>query len=72
MILTRVQIAESFETNYATANRNAQAGSPLELILVAPLMQLCIDTYGWRAVLLLFGGISLHLVAVRLSLSQNW
>ena len=63
-------MAESFQSNYATANGIAQAGSPLGLIVVAPLMQLFLDTYGWRAVFLLMGGISLHLVVLGALLRQ--
>ncbi len=69
-ILTRVVIARYFESNYATANGIGQSGSPLGLIVVAPLVQLFLDTYGWRSAFLLLGVISLHLVACGALLRQ--
>ncbi|XP_071809498.1 monocarboxylate transporter 12-like [Asterias amurensis] len=61
-ILTKVEIARRFEHNYATANGIAQTGNPLGLILVAPLIKLCLDTYGWRGAFLVLGGLNLNLV----------
>ena len=61
-ILTRCAVARRFTTNYAFANGIGHAGSPLGIIVIAPLTQLFIDTYGWRGAMLLLGGIGLHLV----------
>ncbi|XP_071803118.1 monocarboxylate transporter 12-like [Asterias amurensis] len=69
-ILCRVTIAQCFESNYGTANGIAQAGSPLGLIVVAPLVQLFLDIYGWRGAFLLLGGITLHLVVCGALLRQ--
>ncbi|XP_071798847.1 monocarboxylate transporter 12-like [Asterias amurensis] len=60
-ILSKSLIGRCFMTNYATANGIGQIGSPLGLILMAPLVQLLLDTYGWRGAMLLLGGFGLHL-----------
>ena len=61
-ILSKSMIGRCFKTNYATANGIGQIGSPLGLIIMAPLVQLLLDTYGWRGAMLLLGEIGLHLV----------
>ncbi|XP_033638148.1 monocarboxylate transporter 12-like [Asterias rubens] len=70
IILSKSMIGRCFKTNYATANGIGQTGSPLGLILMAPLVQLLLDTYGWRGAMLLLGGISLHLVVCGALLRQ--
>ncbi|XP_071798844.1 monocarboxylate transporter 12-like [Asterias amurensis] len=69
-ILSKSLIGRCFKTNYATANGIGQVGSPLGLILMAPLVQLLLDTYGWRGAMLLLGGIGLHLAVCGALLPQ--
>ena len=63
-------IGRCFKTNYATANGIGQIGSPLGLILMAPLVQLLLDTYGWRGAMLVLGGIGFHVAVCGALLRQ--
>ncbi len=59
-----------FTTNYAIAVGIGHAGSPLGLIIMAPLIQLFLDTYGWRGTMLLLGGINLNIAVCGALLCQ--
>ena len=61
-ILTRSTVGACFSTHYATANGIGHTGTSLGLMIIPPLIQLFLDTYGWRGALLLLGGITFHLV----------
>ncbi|XP_022104889.1 monocarboxylate transporter 13-like isoform X2 [Acanthaster planci] len=60
-ILTRAMIGRCFTTNYATATGIGTSGAAFGLIAAGPIMQLLLDTYGWRGALFLVGGFNLHL-----------
>ncbi|XP_022100068.1 monocarboxylate transporter 12-like [Acanthaster planci] len=60
-ILTRAMAGRHFTTGYAIATGIGTSGHAVGLMLLAPLIQLLLDTYGWRSALLLLGAISLHL-----------
>ncbi|XP_038069324.1 monocarboxylate transporter 12-like [Patiria miniata] len=60
-VLTRAATGRYFTTNYATANGIGTSGHAVGMILMAPLTQLLLDTYGWRGALVLIGALSLHL-----------
>ncbi|XP_038063319.1 monocarboxylate transporter 12-like [Patiria miniata] len=56
-------VGRCFTKNYATANGVARSGYSVGLIVFAPLVQLFLNTYGWRGTLLLVGAITMHSVA---------
>eukprot|EP00057_Strongylocentrotus_purpuratus_P014501 XP_011668975.1 PREDICTED: uncharacterized protein LOC100890876 [Strongylocentrotus purpuratus] len=56
-----VAIAQVFKKGYSRANGIALAGGSIGMMVVPPLLQLCIDQYGWRGALLILVGIQLHL-----------
>ncbi|XP_038058772.1 monocarboxylate transporter 12-like [Patiria miniata] len=61
-VLIKEAIARCFTTNYATATGIARTGDSIGLFVCAPIVQIFIDTYGWRGAMLLVGAISVHLV----------
>ncbi|XP_038058769.1 monocarboxylate transporter 12-like [Patiria miniata] len=61
-VLIKEAIARRFTTNYATATGIARTGDSIGLFVCAPIVQVFIDTYGWRGAMLLVGAISMHLV----------
>ncbi|XP_038059911.1 monocarboxylate transporter 12-like isoform X2 [Patiria miniata] len=61
-VLIKEAIARCFATNYATATGIARTGDSIGLFVCAPIIQVFIDTYGWRGAMLLVGAISMHLV----------
>ncbi|XP_022100013.1 monocarboxylate transporter 12-like isoform X2 [Acanthaster planci] len=62
-ILTRAMAGRHFTTGYAIATGIGSSGHAVGLVVVGPLTQVLLDTYGWRGALLLLGAISLHLGA---------
>ncbi|XP_038063392.1 monocarboxylate transporter 12-like [Patiria miniata] len=62
-VVAKEAVGRCFTKNYATANGIAQTGSSVGLIVFAPLVQLFLDTYGWRGTMLLVGAITMHSVA---------
>ncbi|XP_071788695.1 monocarboxylate transporter 12-like [Asterias amurensis] len=69
-ILSRAMMGRCFTSNYAIAVGIGHAGSPLGLIIMAPLVQVFLDTYGWRGTMLLMGGINLNIAVCGALLSQ--
>ncbi|XP_022084991.1 monocarboxylate transporter 13-like [Acanthaster planci] len=63
-ILTKAMIGRYFHHRFALAIGLASAGDSLSMVLIAPMMQVLLDTYGWRGALLIQGGLCLHLIAV--------
>ncbi|XP_038059313.1 monocarboxylate transporter 12-like isoform X2 [Patiria miniata] len=61
-VLIKEAIARCFTTNYATATGIARTGDSIGLLMCAPIVQVFIDTYGWRGAMLLVGAISMHLL----------
>ncbi|XP_011668954.2 uncharacterized protein LOC580267 isoform X1 [Strongylocentrotus purpuratus] len=61
-----VAIAQVFKKGFSRANGIALAGASIGMMLVPPLLQLCIDQYGWRGALLILVGIQMHLFIVAL------
>ncbi|XP_038047845.1 monocarboxylate transporter 12-like [Patiria miniata] len=70
-VLMRAAVARCFPTNYATATGLAMSGFPVGTLLIAPMTQLLLDTYGWRAAMMLLGAMSLHLPACGALLRQR-
>ncbi|XP_071434731.1 monocarboxylate transporter 5 isoform X2 [Pithys albifrons albifrons] len=62
-----VMTAKHCRARLGFANALARSGMGLTF-LMAPLTQLLLDLYGWQGTLLIFGGISLHLVPSNLLL----
>ncbi|XP_038066395.1 monocarboxylate transporter 12-like [Patiria miniata] len=62
-VLTKDAVGRLFDKNYATAVGVARTGYSAALFVFAPLVQLFLDTYGWRGTMLLLGGITMHLAA---------
>ncbi|XP_022100160.1 monocarboxylate transporter 12-like isoform X2 [Acanthaster planci] len=60
-VLTRAMAGHHFTTGYAIATGIGTSGHAVGLMLLAPLTQVLLDTYGWRSALLLLGAISLNL-----------
>ena len=59
-VLAKEAVGRSFTKNYATANGIARTGYSIGLFVFGPLVQLFLNTYGWRGTMLLIGGISMH------------
>ncbi|XP_038063420.1 monocarboxylate transporter 12-like [Patiria miniata] len=62
-VVAKEAVGRCFTKNYATANGIARTGYSVGLIVFAPLVQLFLDTYGWRGTMLLVGAITMHSVA---------
>ncbi|XP_038068727.1 monocarboxylate transporter 3-like [Patiria miniata] len=58
-----VVLAPYFKERYPLAIGLSMMGTPIGVIVYAPVTQILLDTYGWRGTMLLLGGISFHLVA---------
>ena len=63
-VLSKVYLGQHFSRRYALAAGLGQTGNAVAFLVVAPVVQLFLDTYGWRAAMLLFGAICSHSVAV--------
>ncbi|XP_022097494.1 monocarboxylate transporter 12-like [Acanthaster planci] len=61
-VLAKEAVGRRFTKNYATASGIARTGYAVGLLVFAPLIQLFLNTYGWRGTMMLMGGVSLHLV----------
>ncbi|XP_038059528.1 monocarboxylate transporter 12-like [Patiria miniata] len=62
-VLTRAALGQHFDNKmFALASGIAYTGNSLSLVTQPPLMQLFIDTYGWRGAMLLLSSICFHLV----------
>ncbi|XP_071801420.1 monocarboxylate transporter 12-like isoform X2 [Asterias amurensis] len=61
-VLTMAAVGQRFTTNYATAVGISKSGSSIAMLTLVPLIQLFLDTYGWRGTMMLIGGLSFHLV----------
>ena len=62
-ILTRANLGQHFDNRkFALAAVLARTGSAVSLVTMPPLVQLFINTYGWRGTMLLIGSIGAHLV----------
>ncbi|XP_072030549.1 monocarboxylate transporter 12-like [Amphiura filiformis] len=55
-------LAVYFDKYYSLVVGIAYAHSSFGMMVIAPVTQLLLDTYGWRGVLLLLGGINFHLL----------
>ena len=53
-------VGHYFDKRYSIANGLAYAGSGVGILVLAPLAQVFIDTYGWRGGLLLLGALCFH------------
>ncbi|XP_022100161.1 monocarboxylate transporter 11-like isoform X1 [Acanthaster planci] len=62
-ILTRAMASHHFTTGYAMATGIGSSGHAVGMMLIGPLTQVLLDTYGWRGAMLLLGAISMHLGA---------
>ncbi|XP_038061035.1 monocarboxylate transporter 12-like [Patiria miniata] len=60
-VLTRALVGRCYTSNYATANGIGTSGHAVGMIVMAPLTQLLLDTYGWRGAIMVLGALSLHL-----------
>ncbi|XP_038075984.1 monocarboxylate transporter 12-like [Patiria miniata] len=62
-VVAQEAVCRRFTKNYATASGIGRTGYSIGLFVFAPLVQLLLNTYGWRGSMMLVGGICLHLVA---------
>lgn len=53
-------VGHYFEKRYSLANGLAYAGSGVGILVLAPLAQILIDTYGWRGGLFIIGALCFH------------
>ncbi|XP_072030280.1 monocarboxylate transporter 12-like [Amphiura filiformis] len=63
-------LAVYFDKYYSLAVGIAYAHSSFGMMVIAPVTQFLLDTYGWRGVLLLLGGINFHLLISGILLRQ--
>ncbi|XP_071791115.1 monocarboxylate transporter 12-like isoform X2 [Asterias amurensis] len=61
-VLAKDAIGRNVIKNYAQAVGVGKTGFSFGMIVYAPVIQLLLETYGWRATMLLTGGISLNVV----------
>ncbi|XP_038055065.1 monocarboxylate transporter 13-like [Patiria miniata] len=64
-------MASYFKEKYQLAVGISMMATPIGLMVYGPMTQLLLDTYGWRATMLLLGGVSFHLVACALLVRRN-
>ncbi|XP_022098073.1 monocarboxylate transporter 12-like [Acanthaster planci] len=62
-VLAKEAVGRTFNENYATAFGIAKSGTFVGLLVMPPLTQFFLDTYGWRGTLLLLGGLCFNTVA---------
>ncbi|XP_038078412.1 monocarboxylate transporter 12-like [Patiria miniata] len=62
-VVAKEAVGRRFTKNYATASGIARTGYSIGLFVFAPLVQLLLNTYGWRGSMMLIGGICLHFAA---------
>ncbi|XP_041470941.1 monocarboxylate transporter 3-like isoform X1 [Lytechinus variegatus] len=53
-------VGHYFEKRYSLANGLSYAGSGVGILVLAPLAQILIDTYGWRGGLFIMGALCFH------------
>ncbi len=61
-VLTKDAIGRKVIKSYAIAVGVGKTGFSFGMIVYAPVIQLFLETYGWRGAMLLIGGNSLHVV----------
>ncbi|XP_038050895.1 monocarboxylate transporter 13-like [Patiria miniata] len=64
-------MASYFKEKYQLAVGISMMATPIGLMVYGPMTQLLLDTYGWRATMLLLGGFSFHLVACGLLVRRD-
>ena len=62
MVLSQAIVGRHFNMHYSLVCGIGHTGQALALLAFAPLMQLFLDTYGWRGATLLMAGICMHVV----------
>ncbi|XP_071789705.1 monocarboxylate transporter 12-like [Asterias amurensis] len=60
-VITKNLIGNYFNKSITLAYGMAGLGASFAFVAVVPLIQLFLDTYGWRGTMLLLGGLLLHL-----------
>ncbi|XP_072020273.1 monocarboxylate transporter 12-like [Amphiura filiformis] len=60
--ITTAALPIYFDKFYDTSNGITHAGISISFMILPPLTQFLLDTYGWRGTLLILGGLNLHLV----------
>ncbi|XP_038049220.1 monocarboxylate transporter 11-like [Patiria miniata] len=60
--ITHAELAYYFREKYPLAAFLTFTGTPVGMMLLGPITQVLVDTYGWRGAMLLLGGVSFHLV----------
>ena len=63
-VITKHLIGSYFNKSVTTAYGVSTLGSSVTFLVAVPLIQLFLDTYGWRGTMLLLGGGLLHLAVV--------
>lgn len=56
-----VVLQDFFDKKFSLANSIAFTGGALGMAVLAPLMELCIETYGWRGAMLIFGAMNMNI-----------
>ncbi|XP_038073198.1 monocarboxylate transporter 13-like [Patiria miniata] len=60
VVLSKATLGRSFSKRYSLASGISHTGQVLSLLAFAPMMQLFLDTYGWRGATLLLAGVCFH------------
>ncbi|XP_071500449.1 monocarboxylate transporter 12-like [Diadema antillarum] len=63
---SQVVVAYNFKRSHSRANSVASAGVGIGIMVLPPLLQLCINEYGWRGTLLLMSGVQAQLLVAAL------
>ena len=71
MILNKSVLGRHFSDHYTLACGISHTGNAVVLLAFAPMIQLFVDTYGWRGAALLLGGICMHPVASSARVRQS-
>ncbi|XP_038078112.1 monocarboxylate transporter 13-like [Patiria miniata] len=63
LVVHKLLVARHFTEHYTLACGVGHTGTAVALLSFSPLMQLFLDTYGWRGATLLMSGVCLHALA---------
>ncbi|XP_022079240.1 monocarboxylate transporter 12-like isoform X2 [Acanthaster planci] len=71
IVLSKVALGCHFNKRYSLASGISHTGQVISLLACAPMMQLFLDTYGWRGASLLLAGVCFHPVICAVLVREN-
>ncbi|XP_022095691.1 monocarboxylate transporter 12-like isoform X2 [Acanthaster planci] len=61
-VLSKQLVGLCFDQNHATAIGIARTGSSIAFLVCTPLVQILLETFGWRGTMLIMGGLFSHMI----------